>query len=64
MNNLFASPDLFDDLYTRGVISCGTVRQNHKEMPRGFDSKTLKLKWGDIHHRMRGNLTVVVLKDR
>jgi hypothetical protein len=45
-------------------INCsGNVRQNHKGM-QGFNNKTLKLKWGDIHARVRGVLTAMILKDR
>jgi hypothetical protein len=32
----------------------------------GFDSKTVKLKWGNIliHARVRGNLTAVIWKEK
>jgi len=33
MDNFFFSSGLSDDLYTRGINCCGTVRQNHKGMP-------------------------------
>jgi hypothetical protein len=46
------------------INCCGTVRQNWKEMPRGFESRTLKLKQGDVHARVRGNLTGTVCKDK
>jgi hypothetical protein len=52
----FFSPD------TRGISCCGTVRQNHKGMPGVFDSKTQKLKWGDIHARVRCNPTAIIWK--
>jgi hypothetical protein len=55
MNNLFSSSAIFDDLYTRGINYCGTVRQNNKGMPWGLNKKTLKLKQGDIYTRVRGN---------
>jgi len=41
MDTSFSSADIFDDLYTRGINCCRTVRQNHKRMPRGLDKKTL-----------------------
>jgi hypothetical protein len=44
MDSLFSSPGIFDDLHTRAVNCCGTVKQNCKGMPGGFDNKTLKLK--------------------
>jgi hypothetical protein len=56
----FSSADLFDDVHTRAIICCGTVRQSHKGMPWKFDSKTLKLKTGDMHARVRGVLTAVI----
>jgi len=33
MDNIFVSPDLFDDLHTRGINCTGNVRQNHTGMP-------------------------------
>jgi hypothetical protein len=29
-DNFLFSPDLFDDLHTRGINCCGSVSQNHK----------------------------------
>jgi hypothetical protein len=40
----------------------GTVRQNRKGMPAGFDNNTVKVKQGDVHARVRGNLTAVTWK--
>jgi hypothetical protein len=51
----FSSPDLFDDLHTRAINCCGTVRPNRKGMPRDFGRK-LRPK--------RGDLTSVVWKDK
>jgi hypothetical protein len=59
-----SSPDLFHDLYMRANNCCGTVTQNHKGISGGFDNKTLKLKWGDIHARVRGTLTAIIWKDK
>jgi hypothetical protein len=55
IDNFFSPPDLFDSLHTRAINCCGAVRQNHKEIPRGFDNKTLKLEHSDICARVRGN---------
>jgi hypothetical protein len=57
INNLLSSPNLYDDLHTRVINCCGTVRQNHKGMSGAFDNKILKLKQGDICARVRSNLT-------
>jgi hypothetical protein len=64
IGNFFSSPDLFDDLHTRVINCCGTVRQNCKGMLESFDYKTLKLIQYDIHSRVRGNLTAVIWKDK
>jgi len=36
MDNLFMSPDLSDDLHTRGINCCGTIRQNCEGMLGGL----------------------------
>jgi hypothetical protein len=64
MDNLFSSSDIYEDLYTRSINYCGTVIQNHKRMPRGFDKKTLKLEQDGICARVRGNLTAMVWRDK
>jgi hypothetical protein len=64
MGNFLSFPDIFDDPHVRGINYCGTVRQNCKGMPRGLDKKTLKLKQGDVHVRVRGHLTAMVCKDK
>jgi hypothetical protein len=63
MDHFFSSTDMFDDQYTGGINSCGTVRQNCEGIPRVLDRKKLKLDWGDIHARVRGNLTALVWKE-
>jgi hypothetical protein len=55
MDSFFLSPDLFDDLHTKAISCCGTVRPNRKGMPRDFGTK-LGLK--------RGDLTAIVWKDK
>jgi hypothetical protein len=64
IDNFFSSPDFLDDLHTRDINCYRTVRQNCKGMPRCFDSRILKLKWGDTHARVRGKLSALVWKDR
>jgi len=61
MDNFFSSPNLYDDLAQKKIFCCGTVRLHRKGMP-----KDLKLSWkrGDIWVKTRGDLTVVVWKDR
>jgi hypothetical protein len=47
MDNFFSSSALFDDLHTKTVNCCSTVRPNQEGMLKGF-GQTMKLKWGDI----------------
>jgi hypothetical protein len=63
MDNVFSSPDLFDDLHTKAINCCGTVRPNQKGMPTAFGRK-LKLKQSDIKTRVKGDLRAVVWKDK
>lgn len=44
MDNYFSSPALYDDLLTRKINSCGTVRYNRRELPQEINPKNLKLK--------------------
>jgi len=60
MDNFFSSPDLFDDLAQKKISCCGTVRLNRKGTPKDLEPKTLRLKYGDIRARTRGDLTAVV----
>jgi hypothetical protein len=36
MGNFFSSPASFDDLHTKKVYHCGTVRPNRKRMPKNL----------------------------
>jgi hypothetical protein len=63
MDYFFSSPDLFDNLHTKAINCCGTVRPNRKGMPRDFGAK-LRLKQGDLKTRVRGDLTSIVQKDK
>jgi hypothetical protein len=59
----FSSPDLFSNLHSKKINCCGSVRLNQKGMPQEFRN-TLKLKQDDIRTRVRGNLTVMIWKDK
>jgi hypothetical protein len=43
MDNSLSFPDIFDNQHTRATGCCEYVSENKKEMPWGFDSKTLKV---------------------
>jgi hypothetical protein len=64
MDNFYPSLDLYDNLNTRTINYCGTVRQNRKGMPGDSDNKTIKLKQTDIHARERDVLTEIIWKDK
>jgi len=56
MDNFLSSQDLSDDLHTRYQLW-------DYQTARGCDSKTLELKWHNIHPRLGNNMTAV-LQDR
>jgi len=64
MDNYFSSPDLFNDLATKQIYCCGTVRPNRKGMPQDFGPKRMTLKRGDLQVRTRGDLTTILWKDK
>ena len=64
MDNYFSSPDLFDDLATKQIYCCGTVRPNRKGMPQDLNPKRTTLKRGDLQVRTRGDLTTIVWRDK
>jgi hypothetical protein len=64
MDNYFISPKLFNDLHSRKINACGTVRHNRKEMPLDFSPKQLKMKKGDTVSRVKGTLRAVCWKDK
>jgi ribosomal protein L1 len=59
-DNFFSSPELFNDLVTKQIYCCGTVRPNKKGMPQDLKPKTKKLKRGDIRVRIRADLTAIL----
>jgi hypothetical protein len=56
-------PDLFDNLNTKAINCCGTVRPHQKVVPSNFGRK-LRLKQGDIKTRVKGDLTAAGWKDK
>ena len=64
MDNFFSSPDLYDDLAQKNIFCCGTVRLHRKSMPKDLKPKTPRLKRSDIRVRTRGDLTVVMWKNK
>jgi hypothetical protein len=58
MDNYF-SPDLFDDLATKQIYCCGTVRPNRKGMPQDLNPKRMTLKQGDPQVQTMGDLTIL-----
>jgi len=59
MDNFFSSSDLFDDLHSKKIRCCGTVRLNRSSMQQEF-RKAVKLKRGDIRTRVRCKLTAMI----
>jgi hypothetical protein len=64
MDNYFSSPDLFDDLATKQIYCCGTVRPNWKGMPQDLYPKRMTLKWGDLQVRTRVDLTTMLWRGK
>ena len=62
-HNFFSLPALFDDLHTKTINSCGTVKQNRKGMPKNFGHK-MKLKRNVLKTKVKSNLTAIVQKDK
>ena len=63
MNSFFSSPALVDDLHTKTINYCGTVRPNRKGMPEDFGHK-MRMKRGDLQIKVKGNLIAIVWKDK
>ncbi|PNF39361.1 hypothetical protein B7P43_G18177 [Cryptotermes secundus] len=56
--------ELFNNLMTKDITCCGTVRPNRKGLPDDFRRRQFRLKKGDIRVRVRRNLTALVWKDK
>ena len=63
MDNFVSSPALFDNLHTKTINYCGTLRPNRMGMLKNF-GHTMKLKSGDLKIKLKGNLTAIVWKDK
>ena len=61
-DNFFTSPGLFDELLSRGIYACGTVRCDRREFPRQL--RGLSLECGEHEFQQRGNLTAVTWQDK
>jgi hypothetical protein len=64
MDNFFSSPELFEDLATKQIYCCGTVRPNRGGIPQDLAPKTMKLKRGDIRVRTGADLTAILWRDK
>ena len=64
MDNYLSSPDLFDDLATKKIYCCGTVRPNRKGMPQDLGPKRMTLQWGNLQVQTRGDLTAILWRDK
>ena len=62
MGNFFSYPASFDDLHTKTLNCCGTVRPNRKWITKYFGHK-MKMKSGDLKTKVKGNLTAPVWKN-
>jgi len=64
MDNYFAPPALFGDLFHWKINACGTVLRDRCGMPRDIGPKSVKMKRGDIATRVRGTLRAIRWKDK
>jgi len=64
MENLFSSPELYDDLAKKQIYCCGTFRLKMRVMPKDIAPKIIKLKSGDIHVRTSADLTAIFWQDK
>ena len=61
-DNYFSSPALFDQLLSKGLYACGTVRCDRSEYPAAL--RGLSLGCGEYKYQQRGQLTAVVWQDK
>jgi hypothetical protein len=54
VDSFFYSSYLFDDLHTKAIKCCGTVRSNQKGVPR-YSGRKLIQKQGDMMTEVRGD---------
>jgi len=63
MDSYFLSSASFDNLRTKAINRCGTVRPNRNSMPKKFGHK-VNMKRGDLKTKVKSNLTTIVWKDK
>ena len=63
MDSFLLSSALFDDLRTKAINYCGSVRPNRKGMPENLEHK-MQLKRGNLKNKVKGNLTARVWKEK
>jgi hypothetical protein len=64
MENLFSLPDFFEELVTKKISFCGTVRPFRKGLLQDLCNRGLGMNKEDIEARVRGNMTTLVRKDK
>ena len=64
MDNYVSSPDLFDDLATKQIYCCGTVRPNRKGMPLDLGPKRITLQQDDLQVWTRCDLAAMLWRDK
>jgi hypothetical protein len=64
LDNYFTSPAVLDALQRRGMRGCGTVQRRRRDMPPVDDAAIDALQRGEYISRQRGDLSLVVWRDR
>jgi hypothetical protein len=64
LDNYFTSPAVLDALQRRGMRGCGTVQRRRREMPVLDAAAIDALQRGEYISRQRGDLSLVVWRDR
>jgi hypothetical protein len=64
LDNYFTSPAVLDALQRRGMRGCGTVQRRRREMPVMDAAAIDALQRGEYISRQRGDLSLVVWRDR
>jgi len=64
MDNYFSSQDFLDELATKQIYCCGTLRPNRKGMPQDLGPKGMTLQRGDLQVRTRGDLTAILWREK
>jgi hypothetical protein len=64
LDNYFTSPAVLDALQRRGMRGCGTVQRRRREMPEIAAAAIDALQRGQYVSRQRGDLSLVVWRDR